>query len=349
MLMANKPSTLVLYPTCGSGTTAVTAEQWGRRWITIDTSRVAIAIARQRVVTTRFAQYRTVDGSNRPSVGFVSKTIPHITLKSIAQNTNLDPILANHAPILDAALVACNNALSAVTLETRRTLAEKLKAKPRKERTDADRRRWELPQTLEHWTVPFDTDPDWPKVLQDAISAYRKVWRARMDEISKCIGDNAEQEELVDQPEEMKGVLRVSGPFTVEGVRPEELSLGEEGLFDATANEFEEDGAQIETRNVNAYLTRMVQYLRNDGLTFIGNSQKKFARLEPLFEAQTGGIIHAEGVWDGGDLGGPNTVAVGFGPQYGPVTAEQVEELIRAAKRYDDLVVAGFSFDAEAT
>src|SRR5262249_33730179 len=139
------------------------------------------------------------------------------------------------------------------------------------------------------------------------------------------------------------------GPFTVEGVRPEELSLGEDGLFDATPNEIGDETEEVEIRNINSYLTRMVQYLRTDGVTFIGNQQKKFARLEPLFETQTGSIVAAEGVWEGGDLNGPNSVAVGFGPQYGPVTALQVEELIRAAKRYDEVVIAGFSFDAEAT
>jgi adenine-specific DNA-methyltransferase len=132
-------------------------------------------------------------------------------------------------------------------------------------------------------------------------------------------------------------------------VRPEELSLSEEGLFDPTSNEFETEEDRAEVFNLTAHLTRMVQYLRADGLTFMGNKEKRFARLEPLFEAQSGSIIHAEGVWQDGDLDGPNSVAVGFGPQYGPVTALQVEELIRAAKRYDELVVAGFSFDAEAT
>jgi adenine-specific DNA-methyltransferase len=353
VLMTTDPGDLVVDPTCGSGTTPYVAEQWGRRWIAVDTSRVALAIARQRLLTARFEHYRTrgpvTRAGENPSNGFNYGTLSHITLSSIAQNANLDPIFAKNAPPLEAALVACNKALKAVMPEIRRKLAENLKARPKREQTEADRRRWDLPEQFEHWNVPFDTDSDWPKALHGAVIAYRKAWRAKMDEVNKCIADNAEQEELVDQPEVAKGVLRVSGPFTVEGVRPEELSLGEEGLFDATPNEFEEDGAQIEIKNINAYLTRMVQHLRGDGLTFIGNKQKKFSRLEPLFEAQTGGIIHAEGIWDGGDLGGPNTVAVGFGPQYGPVTALQVEELIRAAKRYDELVVAGFSFDAEAT
>ena len=79
----------------------------------------------------------------------------------------------------------------------------------------------------EHWQVPFDTDPDWPEALQEAVTEYRKAWRAKMDEVNACIAANAEQEELVDQPEVVKGVVRVSGPFTVEAVQPPEMSLGD--------------------------------------------------------------------------------------------------------------------------
>jgi adenine-specific DNA-methyltransferase len=91
----------------------------------------------------------------------------------------------------------------------------------------------------------------------------------------------------------------------------------------------------------------MVQLLRQDGVTFLDNKRRKFARLEALYESSTGTAIHAEGAWENEETGA-NDVAVGFGPQYGPVTAQQVEDLIRATKRYSELVVAGFSFDGEA-
>jgi adenine-specific DNA-methyltransferase len=363
LLMTTDPGDLVLDPTCGSGTTAFVAEQWGRRWITVDTSRVAIAISRQRLMTARFEHYRTKGGpvkgneqAENPASGLRYREVPHITLKSIAQNTNLDPIFEKHEPILEAALTKCNAAVGKVTTEQRKRLAGKLAEKQRTEGkravTDADRRRWELPtKAFEHWTVPFDTDPDWPVELQKAVTAYRKAWRAKMDEVNACIEANAEQEELVDQPEVVKGVVRVSGPFTVEGVRPEELSLGEEGLFDPTPNEFdpEESGPDPRLTNLQAYLTKMVQSLRADGLTFLGNKRRKFARLEALVEQATGSVIHAEGAWEGEEGEERLPVAITFGPQYGPVTALQVEEAIRSARRYTELVVAGFSFDAEAS
>ena len=158
---------------------------------------------------------------------------PHITLKSIAQNPNLDPIFARHEPILDAKLADLQRRPRTSHAEDlRRRLAGKLLDKERAEGkravTDADRRRWELPKrdAWEHWSVPFDTDPDWPKACASAVTEYRKAWRAKMDEVNACIAANAEQEELVDQPEVVKGIVRVSGPFTVEAVQPAETSLG---------------------------------------------------------------------------------------------------------------------------
>lgn len=86
MLMATDPGDLVLDITCGSGTTAVVAEQWGRRWITCDTSRVAITLAKQRLMTATFDYYKLAHEEQGVGSGFVYKTVPHITLKSIANN-----------------------------------------------------------------------------------------------------------------------------------------------------------------------------------------------------------------------------------------------------------------------
>jgi adenine-specific DNA-methyltransferase len=362
MLMTTDPGDLVLDPTCGGGTTAYVAEQWGRRWITIDTSRVAVAIARQRLLTARFEHYKTKggshDGAENPGTGFEYEEVPNITLKSIARNTNLDPIFAKHESILENRLKGTNVVLAKISDELRVRLQEKLlvreKAEGKRAITEAYRRRWELPKKghrWEHWHVPFDTDPDWPRELQEAVTAYRTAWRAKMDEINACIQANAHPKKLVDRPEPAKGIVRVSGPFTVEAVRPAELSLDSEGLFGGApeATRLADATPSAEPQNVRAYLSRMVQALRIDGVTFLNNKQRKFTRLEPLFEASTGSVIHAEGTWEGDDERGPNTVAVGFGPQYGPVTAEQVEALIRASRRYDDLVIAGFSFDAPAS
>ena len=358
MLMTTRPGDLVFDPTCGSGTTAYVAEIFGRRWITVDTSRVAVSLARQRIMTARFDYYRLKDKAVGIRADFTYKTLPHITLKSIAQNQNLDPIFAKHEPVVDSRLKACNDALAKVTTDTRSALEIKLvqkqNAEGKKAITDADARRWQLPkkgERFEHWTVPFDTDPDWPKELQQAVAEYRKAWRAKMDEVNACVAANAAQEELVDQPEIVKGVTRVSGPFTVEAVQPPEQSIGiNVGLFDGAPEELEDT---FDLKNVDSYLDEMTRLVRMDGVRFPNNQAMTFSRLQRL-TGQSGGL-HAEGRWHStgeadDDPEGKATVAVGFGPQYGSVTAMQVEQLIRSANRqgYDALVVAGFSFDGPA-
>ena len=131
LLMTTDPGDLVLDPTCGSGTTAYVAESRGRRWITIDTSRVAVAVARQRLLTGTYDYYKLNDESKGVGGGFVNKTVPHITLRSIAQNTALDPIFAKHEPILKEKLENLNRALEEVTPEIRTKLLSKLAAKER--------------------------------------------------------------------------------------------------------------------------------------------------------------------------------------------------------------------------
>lgn len=353
LLMTTDPGDLVLDPTCGGGTTAYVAEHWGRRWITIDTSRVAVVLARQRLLTSSFKYYALTDESKGVVGGFINKTVPHITLKSIAQNTALDPIFAKHEPILEEKLKLLNLALGSVTPEIRTALRAKLAEKQRREGKraviEADRRRWDLPaDDWKAWEVPYDTDPEWSPELKAALTDYREVWRAKMEEVNACIAASADSEELVDQPEVDGKKLRVTGPFTVEAVQPAEESLGDESPIGGEPEEelqtFETDGVEHEPTNVEAYLDRMMRLLLNDGVGFPDNQKMKFAALEPL----EGDILHAEGSWE--DDATERRVAVVFGPQHGPVTVVQVEACLRIAFRrgYDDLVFAGFSFDGAA-
>ena len=353
LLMTTDPGDIVLDPTCGSGSAAYVAEQWGRRWITIDTSRVAVALARQRLLTSTFDYYKFKDESKGTAGGFINKRVPHITLRSIAQNTALDPIFARHEPILKEKLDALNSALAEVTPDIRTKLLVKLADKQKREGkrslTDADRRRWQLPETAwQEWEVPFDTDPDWPQPLQEALIDYRKAYRTKMDEVNACIAASSEGEELIDQPEIDSKRTRVSGPFTVEAVQPAEESLDLESPIGGEPEEpldtydTETDGQAAV--NAEAYLDQMIRLLRNDGVRFPNNQTLKFATLDPL----EGDVLHAEGSWEGDDT--ERLVAVVFGPQHGPVTALQVEDCLPIASRrgYDELVFAGFSFDGAA-
>jgi adenine-specific DNA-methyltransferase len=434
MLMTTDPGDLVLDPTCGSGTTAFVAEQWGRRWITVDSSRVAAAIARQRLLTASFETYKTRDPQAgvdpnqplNPRHGFHYKSVPHITLKSIAQNKGLDPIFARHEPILAEKLAQLNAALAALdcgdssplcgggdlspgagragkpappqsgdksphSKALRAKLAGKLLAKLRESArsvTDADERRWILPGTdpqlfqaakggptakqvadlrafasaratqWQEWEVPFDTDPDWPQPLQAALSAYRAAWRAKMDEVNKCIEANAEQEELVDVPEKVPGVVRVSGPFTVESIRPPEAAplstatspdAAESSPIGGAPEELETfaaDEKAVASGNAGSHIDRMLDLLRHDGITFLGN---KHVKVQPLQRVESS-FLHAEGEFVSADDGKPHRVAVVIGPELGSVPSFLVEQAMRHCYKrgYDDLVVAGFSFDAMA-
>ena len=351
--MTTDPGDLVLDPTCGSGTTAYVAEQWGRRWITIDTSRVAIALARQRLLTAKFDYYETEGGDGAIGGGFEYKTVPHITLRSIAQNSALDPIFAKWDAILDENLGALNAALSDVGDGVRSSLLAKLNAKRRlrgRENavTDADERRWNLPKDKwEHWQVPFDADPDYPPALADALAAYREAWRGKMSAVNASIAAAADQEVLVDQPKVRRGVTRVSGPFTVEAVNPPEESLGEESPIGGAPDDLESGGFVGDDSNEGAFADSLARLLREDGVRFPGNAVKPFINLERVSD---GGALHAEGEWENGDPDNPLRVAVSFGPQYGAVTSPQVEEALWTAHRrgYDALVFAGFAFDGAA-
>ena len=376
MLMTTDPGDLVLDPTCGSGTTAYVAEQWGRRWITCDTSRVALALARQRLMTTRFPFFKLrplgpEDVARNPQgtwltdpIGQVSgkctlkcKEVPHIELKAIALNPSLDPIIASHAPGLAQGLKNLNAALRPVGADLRQKLAGKLADKQKKDGKksiiEADRRRWELPKTeWQEWEVPFDTDPDWPKPLRDALTAYRAAWRARMDEINACIAANAEMEELVDKPEPDNAVVRVAGPFTMEGViavetGPDSPIAGAPEELDTFAGESSAQGVpELAAANAEAHLDKILRLLKASGVDFSANKNQKFTRLEPMTGTS---LIHAEGEWANGDKK-ERRVAISIGPEVGNVTTYQVEEAVRAANRrgYDDLVFAGFGFDAAA-
>jgi adenine-specific DNA-methyltransferase len=388
LLMTTDPGDLVLDPTCGSGTTAFVAEQWGRRWITVDTSRVALALAKQRLLTSRYPYFKLRElnaedlsrnpkgtwlknGGAQPKT-FSCTALPHVRLKSIASNTSLDPIAGKYEPILAGRLKELNAALKKVTPEQSARLAEKLRRKQRDEGkksiTEAERRRWVLPgnsqsqirkQEWQEWEVPFDTDPDWPKPLQDALKEYRKAWRAKMDEVNQCIAANAEIEELVDKPEELPGVVRVSGPFTVEGVisvedgpdtpiggAPEPLET-----FTPASDATAPASMAADVQNVEAHLDKVIRLLKASGVDFPATPETparnmKFSRLEPITSAN---LIHAEGEWANGDHK-QRRVAVTIGPDVGNLTAYQVEDVIRDANRkgYDDVVFAAFGFDAAA-
>jgi adenine-specific DNA-methyltransferase len=126
LLMTTDPGDLVLDPTCGSGTTAFVAEQWGRRWITCDTSRVAATLAKQRIMTSLFDYYELQHPEEGVSSGFRYKTVPHVTLKSIANNESASTETLYDQPTLDNSRVRVTGpfTVEAVPSPTVRPLTE---------------------------------------------------------------------------------------------------------------------------------------------------------------------------------------------------------------------------------
>ena len=217
ILMTTDPGDLVLDPTCGSGTTAYVAEQWGRRWITIDTSRVALALARARIMGARYPYYILADSregqmkeadlsrrapSEMPTYGnvrqgFVYERVPHITLRDIANNTEIDVIWE-----------AAQEELEPLREELNRALGTE----------------WE------EWEIPRDADELWPEEAQELHRQWWELHIARQREIDASIAAKADYEYLYDKPYEDRSKVRVAGPFTVESISPHRvLGVDENG------------------------------------------------------------------------------------------------------------------------
>jgi len=185
MLMTTDPGDLVLDPTCGSGTTAFVAEKWGRRWITCDTSRVAVTLAKQRLMTASYDYFDLKYPHEGLKGGFIYKTVPHVTLKSIANNPDIDSIYERMHPAIDKTLAELNKALN------------------------ADAKEWEVP-----FDIPAATDAK-ARPNFETFHAARQAMQVQMDQ---SIAAHADQEVLYDQPSVAKNRLRITGPFTVEAV-----------------------------------------------------------------------------------------------------------------------------------
>jgi adenine-specific DNA-methyltransferase len=313
ILMTTDPGDLVLDPTGGSGTTGYCAEKWGRRWITCDTSRVALAIARQRLMTARYDYYELMDSTRGPAGGFVHETVPHITLESIAHNTEIDAIAEKYQPQIDRALSDLNKALGKNWKE------------------------WEVPRELNIQNEKFK--------IQKAKDAHELFWslkRKKRQEIDESIQLYASQETLYDRPRIKRGVVRVSGPYTIEAIPVP--AIEDPSKMPIPQFEYEEVQTRISDRGGD-YLTTMLNLLKQQGgVLFPGGKKMELQNLRLL----NIGMLHAEA--ETKQNGKKGRVAISFGPQYGPVTATQTNEAIQTAKlnAYDALILAGFSFEAEA-
>jgi len=366
ILMTTDPGDLVLDPTCGSGTTAYVAEQWGRRWITIDTSRVALALARARIMGARYPYYLLADSkagqqkeaeitrtlpSEAPTYGnirqgFVYERVPHVTLKAIANNTEIDVIWEQFQPKVEKALADLNAALQGHTKPYTVTTGGREGKKidftasgtvklPSGEEVPAN--------ALLEWEVPREAPADWAETTHAPLTEFWKARIARQKEIDASIAAKADQEYLFDKPYEDKGTVRVAGPFTVESLSPHRVLAVDENdeLIDPSAPKPGRSHDEAE------FTTVILETLKTAGVQQAHKEDKiNFTSLAPW----PGDYICAEGRYIEVESDKEKRAGIFIGPEFGTVSRP---DLVAAAREagdagFDVLISCAFSYDAHS-
>ena len=381
ILMTTDPGDLILDPTCGSGTTAYVAEQWGRRWITIDTSRVALALARARIMGTRYPFYLLKDSregqlklaeitrkapSETPTTGnvhhgFVYERVPHIRLRDIANNAEIDVIWEQFQEKLEPLREELNGRLG-TTYEEWDIPREPGTPWPKKATkaweklqdadADTDRKRTsalkKLNQALGR-SYTLEDVPEQPYDLWDddeAIRLHAAWWKhriARQQEIDASIAANADFEYLYDKPYEDKKKVRVAGPFTVESLSPHRtLGVDEHGdVIDTVADAREGYGGQD-------FPSMILETLRRSGIQQAHKEDRiAFDTLTPW----PGRLVCAVGTYTEGETGQQKKAGILVGPEFGSVNRPDLVQAAREAgdAGFDALIACAFNFDAHAT
>ncbi|HUD43468.1 MAG TPA: site-specific DNA-methyltransferase [Dokdonella sp.] len=341
LLMTTDPGDLVLDPTCGSGTTAYVAEKWGRRWITCDTSRVAVTLAKQRLMTASYDYYDLKYPHEGLRAGFIYKTVPHVTLKSIANNPEIDELWERMHPAIEAALGQLNAALAGTRVPFKVTEggrkgediafdAKGTHAMPTGEQVPAN--------ALLEWEVPFDFPADWPASARGAFDDFHAARQAMQRKMDDSIASHADQEVLYDQPQVAKDKLRITGPFTVEAVPFPSVMVLDEAQPAAEAD------ASIARSGESARQHRWRDELLKAGIRGKGGQMLRFAELESLPDTPH---LHCTGHLDTGER-----VVVCFGPEHAALEQRTVELAMREAgdlfPRPKMIVFCAFAFDPEA-
>jgi adenine-specific DNA-methyltransferase len=329
LLMATDPGDLVFDPTCGSGTTAAVAEQWGRRWITIDTSRVALALARARIMGARYPFYLLADSreghlkegeitgaapSAKPTIGnirhgFVYERVPHITLKSIVSNAEIDVISEKWQQVLEPKREELNKSL---------------------------KKQWH------EWEIPRTAEKGWSEKARTLHEEWWQARIARQKEIDASIAAKAEFEFLYDRPYEDKRKIRVAGPFTVESLSPHRVLGVDEN--DELVDGLAESGDEFDTKP--SFPEMILENLKTAGVQQAHKEGRiAFTSLVPW----PGHLVCAEGRYLEGDI--EKRAAIFIGPEFGTV---QRADLVQAAREaaeagFDVLIACAFNYEAHTT
>lgn len=329
ILMVTDPGDLVLDPTCGSGTTATVAEQWARRWITMDTSRVALALARTRIMGARYPYYLLADSSEGkqkeseltrtiPNVdpvtlnirqGFIFERVPHITLKSIANNTEIDTIWENWQSTLEPLREKLNTALG---------------------------------EAWQEWEIPRVAQPTWSGEAKRVHANWWDARIARQKEIDASIAAKADSEYLYDKPYEDKSKVRVAGPFTVESLSPHRSVIVND---DDTISDPLKQGATAE--GATDFAQMILNTLRVAG---VQQAHKQDRISFESFDGWPGVLLAGKGSYRDAD-GTLKSAGIFIGPEFGTVTRVDLVEAARecADAGFDVLISCAFNYEAQST
>jgi adenine-specific DNA-methyltransferase len=331
ILMVSDPGDLVLDPTCGSGTSAAVAERWGRRWIVIDTSRVALALARVRIMGARYPFYLLADSpdgrrkeaeltqsiaSDAPSFGnirqgFVYERVAHVTLKLIANNADIEVIWEKFQAVLEPLRAEFNSALK---------------------------------QKWEEWEIPREPDAKWPDKTKKLHAEWWQQRIARQKEIDASIAAKAEYEYLYDKPYEDKRKVRAAGPFTVESLSPHRVLAVDEN------DELIDPSTKSKTGDERDFVKMILENLKTAGVQQAHKEDKvTFSAITPW----PGDLVCAEGrYFEGGpDAGRQKRAAIFIGPEFGTVSRPDLVSAAREAGDggFDVLIACAFNYDAHSS
>jgi adenine-specific DNA-methyltransferase len=368
VLMTTDPGDLVLDPTCGSGTTAYVAEQWGRRWITIDTSRVALALARARIMGARYPYYLLADSpegrrkegevSRSPPKetpthgdirqGFVYERVPHITLKSIANDAEIDVIWEKWQETLEPLRARLNAALGrGASFETPASRAPQdeeflnaFNGPPHAEERPqgASRSTHGAGAAWEEWEIPREAGANWPEAAKTLHAEWWAARIARQKEIDASIAAKGEFEYLYDKPYPDNSRIRVAGPFTVESLSPHRVVPGD--ADDTLIDELAEPGGRW-----NDFAQMVLDNLKTSGVQQAHKEDRiTFTALTPW----PGNLVCAEGRYLEGEH--ERRAAIFLGPEFGTVARADLVEAAREAAdaRFDVVIACAFNFDAHS-
>jgi adenine-specific DNA-methyltransferase len=368
--MTTDPGDLVLDPTCGSGSTAYVSEQWGRRWITIDTSRVAVALARSRLMGARYPYYLLADSAEgqrkegevtrtapktmqtRGDIrhGFVYERVPHVMLKDIANNTEIDVIWDKRQPAVEEARAALNAALKGhatpFTIQTGGRAGAKIDFAATGEVTLPSGETAPANGFME-WEIPRESPDNWPAAAKAALVAFWDARIARQREIDASIAAKAEFEYLYDKPYDDKTRVRVAGPFTVESLSPHRtlaVDWNDElvDLLEAA------EGRRKAAEKGDAVTDFAHMILENLKAAGVQQAHKEDRISFTALTGWPGRFICAEGAFMEGDR--QKRAGIFIGPEYGTVSRP---DLVAAAREagdagFDVLIACAFNYDAHS-